>query len=262
MVEQQKVIVSFSGGKDSTAMLLHMIELGEQIDEVIWCDTYKEFPAMYRHVEKVRAIVEAAEIKFTVLKSKRTFDEWFFDYTPKRKDGKTTNKGKSWATPRMRWCTGDLKRDVMNPYMKQQHKNFKIIECVGLAADEVKRLERANNQQENKRHPLVEWGWTEKQCLEYCYEKGFDWDGMYEHFKRVSCWCCPLQSLSQLRKLQTHFPDLWQELKEMDKKTWRQFRGDYSVADLEIRFALEKEYERAGKSTRSRAFYEELKTRL
>lgn len=43
-------IVSFSGGKDSTAMLLHMMELGMQIDIVLYCDTWMEFPAMYRHV--------------------------------------------------------------------------------------------------------------------------------------------------------------------------------------------------------------------
>ena len=32
-------IVSFSGGKDSTAMLLHLLELGEPIDEILFCDT-------------------------------------------------------------------------------------------------------------------------------------------------------------------------------------------------------------------------------
>lgn len=50
------IVVSFSGGKDSTAMLLRMIELGEHIDEVICCDTTKEFPAMYRHIERVRQV--------------------------------------------------------------------------------------------------------------------------------------------------------------------------------------------------------------
>lgn len=46
------VVVNFSGGKDSTAMLLGMLEKGERIDEVMNCDTYKEFPEMYRHIEK------------------------------------------------------------------------------------------------------------------------------------------------------------------------------------------------------------------
>ena len=41
------IVVSFSGGKDSTAMLLRMIELKETINEVIFCDTGMEFPEMY-----------------------------------------------------------------------------------------------------------------------------------------------------------------------------------------------------------------------
>lgn len=36
-------VVSFSGGKDSTALLLRMLELGMKVDEVLNCDTYMEF---------------------------------------------------------------------------------------------------------------------------------------------------------------------------------------------------------------------------
>lgn len=46
-------IVSFSGGKDSTAMLLMMLERKMPIDEIIFCDTGKEFPQMYEHFDRV-----------------------------------------------------------------------------------------------------------------------------------------------------------------------------------------------------------------
>lgn len=49
-----KHVVSFSGGKDSTAMLLMMIEKNMPIDEIIMCDTGVEFDEMYDHVEKVK----------------------------------------------------------------------------------------------------------------------------------------------------------------------------------------------------------------
>ena len=32
-------MVSFSGGKDSTAMLLRMLEEGMQVDIILFCDT-------------------------------------------------------------------------------------------------------------------------------------------------------------------------------------------------------------------------------
>ena len=91
-------VVSFSGGKDSTAMVLRMIELGEHIDEVICCDTYKEFPAMYRHIEKVRKVIEDAGIKFTMLRNEKSFDYLMFDHEPKRKNPKYQGLlGYSWA---------------------------------------------------------------------------------------------------------------------------------------------------------------------
>ncbi len=46
-------VVSFSGGKDSTAMLLKMIEEKIDIDCVLFCDTGLEFPQMYEHIDKV-----------------------------------------------------------------------------------------------------------------------------------------------------------------------------------------------------------------
>lgn len=45
--------VSLSGGKDSTAMLLLMIERGLPINTVLWADTGMEFPEMYDHIRKV-----------------------------------------------------------------------------------------------------------------------------------------------------------------------------------------------------------------
>lgn len=99
--------------------------------------------------------------------------------------------------------------------------------------------------------------------LKYCYEAGFDWGGLYEIFHRVSCWCCPLQSLDELRKLRTHFPDLWAKLLDMEHQTWRTFRIDYSVDQLEIRFAFEEERLAAGLPiNRTREFMSELRKRL
>lgn len=45
--------VSLSGGKDSTAMLLLMIERGMPIDMVLSADTGMEFPEMYAHLAKL-----------------------------------------------------------------------------------------------------------------------------------------------------------------------------------------------------------------
>lgn len=85
---------------------------------------------------------------------------------------------------------------------------------------------------------------TEKDCLEYCYSKGFYWGGLYEKFHRLSCWCCPLQTLKELKVLYNEFPELWNKLKEWDNKTYRKFRKDYSILELEEKFEKEGLYQK------------------
>lgn len=244
------VVASFSGGKDSTAMVLHMIEMGEHIDEVINVDTGMEFPEMYKHIEKVRKIIEDAGIKFTALRNDMPFEYVMFDQLiQSKKYG--DHYGYGWPTPVIRWCTRYMKTDVLKKYYRTlTEEKESIVQCVGLAADEVKRLEREHNNQKGHRHPLAEWGWTEKDCLEYCYKRGFDWDGLYRIFNRVSCWCCPLANIGELRKLWKYRPELWERLQNMDDrvmsnpKIYAKFKGQYTVADLTARFEREERAKR------------------
>ena len=86
-----KHIVSFSGGKDSTALLLKMLENNMQIDEIIYCDTGKDFPQMYKHIDKVKKYIkEKYNKEITILKAEKSFDYYMFEHIKTR--GK--NKGK------------------------------------------------------------------------------------------------------------------------------------------------------------------------
>ena len=54
MMDKPKLhVVSLSGGKDSTAMLLMMLERRMPIDIILFCDTGLEFPTMYEHMKKL-----------------------------------------------------------------------------------------------------------------------------------------------------------------------------------------------------------------
>lgn len=72
--------------------------------------------------------------------------------------------------------------------------------------------------------------------------------GVYDHFDRVSCFCCPLQGLKELRSLRAHYPDLWRTMldweKRMDQTQLIRFKGEASVHDLERRFAEEDRFGR------------------
>jgi 3'-phosphoadenosine 5'-phosphosulfate sulfotransferase (PAPS reductase)/FAD synthetase len=224
-----KHIVSFSGGKDSTAMLLRMLEEDMTIDDIIFCDVGKDFPDMIDHVGKVKKYIKEKYNKdITIVKADKSFDYYMFDHIKTRGKNKG-EKGYGWANMRIRWCTSMLKNKAIDDYLKK-YKEEGYIEYIGIAVDEPKRVK-------DKIYPLVEWGMTEKDCLQYCYDRGFNWNGLYEHFDRVSCWCCPLKNLKELKTLYIHYPDLWEELKDMDKRAYNQFRKDYSVEQLEEKFA-------------------------
>ena len=263
-------VLSLSGGKDSTALGLEWLKRHQQdpvtypLHEVIYCDTGMEFPAMVEHINRLEQIFTGAGIKFTRLKSEKSFEYLMFEYQPKKKNPELQHlKGKSWPTSKVRWCTGELKQKVVSRYFKQLRKQKMVIQLVALAADEEYRLERKNNQDPNHRHPLIDWGWAEADCLRYCYEAGFDWGGLYELFRRPSCWCCPLQPLDELRKLRKHFPDLWENLLDMEHHTWNTFKEFYTVDQLEIRFAFEEERLAAGLPiNRTREFMSALRKRL
>lgn len=217
-------VVSFSGGKDSTAMLLHMLETGMQVDEIIFCDTGAEFPQMYDHIDRVE--------EYTGRKITRLKREHDFEYMLLRHIKRSGVQGYSFPDFRNRWCTAYFKRDHINQYLRSKGE---VIQYVGIAADEEKRLKQVDG----RRYPLAEWGWTEADALQYCYSKGFDWGGLYKIFHRVSCWCCPLKGLDEMRALRKNFPDLWEKLQQWQRQTWRNFRSDYSAEQLEAKFAEE-----------------------
>lgn len=246
-------IVSLSGGKDSTAMLLRMLEEGMPVDIILFCDTGLEFDAMYRHIDKLEKYIDRP---ITRLKGKDSFEYLFFEHEPKRRNPELQGrKGFSWAGPRNRWCTATLKTRVINHYLRGLSKDYEIEQYIGIAADEPQRVHEFN-------YPLIDWGMTEKDCLQYCKERGFDWEGLYDIFHRVSCWCCPLQSFDELRKLRTHFPELWEKLRYMDKHTWRKFLKNYSAEELEIRFSFEEERTAQGLPIKGKEFFSELRKRL
>lgn len=237
-------VVSFSGGKDSTAMLLLMVERGMPIDMVLTADTGMEFPEMYRHWDRVEQyLLQKRGLKLTILRHPEGFEGMMFDRPVTRAEEwqHVTPYGYGWpGIKKGRWCTGQLKTHLINKAVSHLRKNYKILHYVGIAADEPERIKR-------EQYPLHDWGITEAQALQICYDRGFDWSGLYEIYHRCSCWCCPFQRIGELRKLRRHHPQLWAKLLDMDDRALAQFghnalgqfKQNWTVAELEDRFAAE-----------------------
>lgn len=226
-----KYIASISFGKDSLAMLLRLIEENKPLDEVVFYDTGMEFECIYNLRNRILPLLEVHNIKYTELKPKETFLYTMFEKQVKKRNG-TIGKGYSWCGGRCRWGTTE-KLKAIEKHCKGNY------EYVGIAYDEQNRLSK--ERKGNKLFPLAEWEMTEKDCLEYCYNKGYNWneDGieLYSILDRVSCWCCCNKNLKELENYYKYLPKYWNKLKELQSKTDRPMKyNKYTVFDLEKKF--------------------------
>ena len=219
-----KYIASVSFGKDSLAMLFLLIENHYDIDEVIFYDTGMEFQAIYDIRNLIKDLLCSLHIKYTELKPDKPFIYNMLEKEVHKRDG-SIQCGYGLCGGRCRWGTTE-KNKTIEKYLKEQYgQDYK--EYIGIASDETSRIEKERN--EHKLLPLVDWQMAEKDCLEYCYNKGFYWEEngvrLYDVLDRVSCWCCANKNKRELENMRIYlseyylkYIDLLKQIKQNNKK--------------------------------------------
>lgn len=219
-----KYILSLSGGKDSVALLLFLLNNKEKypLDEVVCCNMVDwEYDCIPAVINKCVELCEKNNILFTEFKIPMTA---FAKY--------------SWCGGTCRWGT-TLKTETLKRYYNENYNDSVIVEYLGYAKGEEKRINR-NFTNTIKIYPLIENGITENDALVMCYKNGFHWidDGkeLYDYLDRVSCKYCRNKNLKELEAIYKHFPKYWQQLHMMQEKTHLRYYKRYSLEALEEKF--------------------------
>lgn len=233
-----KYIASISGGQDSTAMTVRLLELGEPVDYIVFLDTGNEFPQMYAYLAKLDEWLRRKYgIGISRLSSGKTLEDLVF--SPFRiGDRKGQIRGMPYASS-MSYCTRDLKKNVAARFSKAVGGATLYI---GYVYHEQNRMHEQPEPYIEHRYPLIEWGWNEPDVNLYLREMGL-YNTLYDHFLRTGCMFCPKQSVDSWYALYANFPERWDEAKQWERRAAQMnahivtFRSDWSLEEKEKEFS-------------------------
>ena len=123
------------------AMLLLCLEENIPVDEVIFYDTGMEFDSIYRNRDRIKEVLLQKGIEFTELHPANPFiyDMLVRPVKYREKKEYLYHYGYGWCGGNARWATR-YKLNEINKHYREQYSDEKIVEYVGIAADEPQRI--------------------------------------------------------------------------------------------------------------------------
>ena len=209
-IEGCKTRASFSGGKDSAAMVIILLQKGYPLDSVDFIDSEWEYPETYEYIDKFEKYIFenwGMRVNKLTLKEDWKFERWFYG---KYRYGK--NKGIVRGFPRVlgHCYLSRQKGRTLDRYDKKAQR------YLGIGWNEKHRV----GKNPMLLYPLVEWKITEDGCVQFLRDIGL-YPKHKNYYTRQGCFWCPKQSKKSAYSLYIRHPDLWEQLKKMEKESPR-----------------------------------------
>lgn len=197
-------IVSLSGGKDSTALAIHLRERIANV-EYVFSDTDKELPETYEYLDKLEAYLGTQIVR---LRSEYDFDHWLEVYSG------------FLPSARVRWCTKMLKIRPFEMYIGDDEVNLYI----GIRADENRGGYQPYKTNIHPVYPFVKEGMTIDDIHSILERSGIGFPAYYSWRSRSGCFFCFFQQKREWLGLKEHHPDLFEKAKWYEEEFARKKR--------------------------------------
>ena len=191
-------ILSLSGGKDSTALAIYLRDRIPDL-EYVFCDTEKELPETYAYLDKVEAYLGKPIVRLR--HDGRGFDHHLIlrrGYLP---------------SPRMRWCTEELK---IKPYERYVGED-EIRSYIGIRADEDREGYISRRPNIKPVYPFKEDGVTRADVYRLLNSCGLGLPTYYGWRSRSGCFFCFFQQRIEWVGLLENHPDLFEMAKDYER---------------------------------------------
>ena len=215
MSDKRTYIASCSFGKDSIATILLALENGEPLDRVVFAEVMFDHSRgisgeIPEHIEWVYSTaipkLEAMGVKVDVVRDEKDYC-WYFN----NPIGGGQYKGKMRGFPLGGMCVvnRNCKLKPIRDYYRQYREDYRIVQYVGIAKDEPRRLARIDGVK--KVSLLDKYHYTEAMARAKAEEYGL-LSPIYQSGNRNGCWFCPNCSIRQFGRFRKAHPNLWAEL--------------------------------------------------
>lgn len=241
-------IASWSGGYDSSCMVVLILEKSLPLDYVVFTDTLSEFDEMYEYIDKFQAYIKRRFGKIvTIISPGTTLEEWAFtEVTRGKRKGKIRGlplttvpcywKRESKVYPFDRW----IKKEGIEDY--KQYIGYTYSE---LQRAKLKAREDGTSLSDNQLYPLIDFKMTASDIKAFLKDRSID-NPLYKHFNRTGCYFCPKQGIEDFYLVWKHHPEKWEKIVEYEataKKTGAlntQFSKHASFSEM-IKMFMKKE---------------------